>query len=215
MPSVQRSSFRVSVAREVARLVEQLGPERAAVLQFAVEQHARLFQLAAQLLVGAFEFTDVPLHLARAPFEEHHVEVEHTGYGGQRERENEGGVKLHGFLPLASLLVGFLITTPSRAFAQVPAPAGYNPTSSNGREPRADGKGRADDALGTGGRAVLHTRCDGRRADDSDARVERRVRRAGRVARGRDEVGRGGRQRLEWLGQPRAAVLHRYDEERV
>src|SRR5215203_5763524 len=127
MPSVQRSSFRVSVAREVARLVEQLGPERAAVLQFAVEQRARLFHLTAQLPVRAFESGDVPLHLARAPFEEHHVEVEH---GGERERENEGGVKLHGFLPLASLLVGFLITTLSRAFAQVPVRAGYNPKSS-------------------------------------------------------------------------------------
>src|SRR5215204_1342701 len=149
MPSVQRSSFRVSVAREVARLVEQLGPERAAVLQFAVEQRARLFQLTAQLPVGAFESGDVPLHLARAPFEEHHVEVEHAGYGGERERKNEGGVKLHGFLPLASLLVGFLITTLSRAFAQVPVRAGYNPKSSDRGEPRADEKGKTDDALGT------------------------------------------------------------------
>src|SRR3712207_8117539 len=66
----------------------QLGPERAAVLQLAVEQGARLLKLAAQLPVGAFEFADVPLHLARAPFEEHHVKIEHAGEDRKSTRLN-------------------------------------------------------------------------------------------------------------------------------
>src|SRR5688572_20678134 len=108
-----------SLPREVARVVEQLGPEGAAVLQLAFEEGARAAQLGLQLGVGAFEAGDVSLLLARARLKKHRVEIEHAGDGGQRQRKNEGGVKLHGFLPCLSSVVGLPNYTPSRAFAQV------------------------------------------------------------------------------------------------
>src|SRR5437868_3679882 len=81
LPSARISA---SVAREVAALVDQFGPEFAATLQLALQQRLRLVQLFEQFGVGALKLGDVLFHLPPAGFEKHRVEVEHARGGGQR-----------------------------------------------------------------------------------------------------------------------------------